>query len=225
MPESRHRRRRGRVGPGGTRAGSSLAAVPRPRSRGRNWLYIAVSLVIALLVIGSFLITGLLGIFGGRQQIGSADQYVEGVGVAHEIMPTRNHVPDTQTVEYNSFPPTSGDHWARWSECGFFEEELPDERIGHNLEHSNIVVSYNLSTPEEVEQLRKVMNGIRLANTTGVTRAYSKIPVGTVALSAWGVSDTMEGIDQDRIEKFFNTYAGRLGPEGNLSCLNSGVLP
>ncbi|HEU0022317.1 MAG TPA: hypothetical protein VFR55_11685, partial [Dehalococcoidia bacterium] len=66
-----------------------------------------MSLVIALLVIGSFLITGLLGIFGGRQQIGSADQYVEGVGVAHEIMPTRNHVPDTQTVEYNSFPPTS----------------------------------------------------------------------------------------------------------------------
>jgi hypothetical protein len=178
-----------------------------------------------VLVIGSFLITGLLGVLGGRQRTGSADQYVAGVGVEHEIMPTRSHVAEPQTVEYNSIPPSSGDHWPRWSECGFFEEELADERIVHNLEHSNIVVSYNLSTPEEVDQLRRVVRDISLANTLGVARAYSKIPVGTVALSAWGVTDTMEGIDQDRIEAFYNTYAGQLGPEGNISCLNSGVMP
>jgi hypothetical protein len=213
------------VGPGGTRFGSAVAAPARPRSKGKNWLYLAVSIIIAVLVIGSFLITGLLGISGGRQQTGSSDEYVEGTGVEHEILPTRNHVAEPQTVEYNSIPATSGDHWAQWSNCGFFEEELPDERIVHNLEHSNIVVSYNLSTPEQIDQLRDVMEDIGLANTSGITRAYSKIPVGTVALAAWGVSDTMEGIDKDRIENFFNTYAGNLGPEGNIPCLNSGVMP
>lgn len=226
MPESRHRRRRGQAGPGGARAGTSLAAT-RPSPRKNSWLYVVASALIAVLVIGGFAI-GATGIgqqgIGGRTA-GISDAYVEGVGVQHDIMSSRTHVPDTQTVEYNSTPPTSGDHWLRWSNCGFFEEELPDERVVHNLEHSNIVVSYNLATPEEIDQLRDVINDIGLANTTGVTRAYNKIPVGTVAMSAWGVSDTMEGIDKDRIEQFFNSYAGTLGPEGNLTCLNSGVTP
>ena len=46
-----------------------------------------------------------------------------------------------------------------------------------------------------------------------------------MALTAWGVSDQMTGIDEDRIREFFETYAGRLGPEGNIPCLNSGVMP
>jgi hypothetical protein len=183
---------------------------------------VGVSALIAVLVIGGFA----LGSINFTQRSGgSSSQYVENVGMSQEIMPTRNHIPEGQSIEYNSVPPTSGDHWARWSNCGFFEEELPDERIVHNLEHSNIVVSYNLTTPEEIDQLRNVMSDIGLANTLGVTRFYSKIPPGTVALSAWGVSDTMEGIDEERIKTFFETYAGPLGPEGHISCLNSGVNP
>ena len=69
------------------------------------------------------------------------------------------------------------------------------------------------------------MGSIRLAERAGVTRLYEKIPEGTVALSAWGVSDTMEGIDGERITTFFEHYAGTLGPEGNIPCFNSGVMP
>ena len=147
-----------------------------------------------------------------------------GGAIQHEVMPTRNHVSEGQTVEYNSIPPTSGNHWPQWSQCGFFEEGLPDERIVHNLEHSNIIVSYNLTTPEKVDELRDVMSSIGPAGAIGVTRFYDKIEPGTVALSAWGVSDTMQGIDEERINAFFNTYGGNLGPE-NISCLNSGVMP
>jgi hypothetical protein len=226
LPESRHRRRRNRGGAG--RGGGRTAvpvATPRTRRRKTNWLYVAVSGFIAVLVIGGFAI-GSVGLgHGGFSRSGESDTYVEGVGVQHEIMPTRNHLPQGQSIEYNSVPPTSGNHWAQWSECGFFEEEIPDERIVHNLEHSNIVVSYNLTSDEEVAQLRDVINDIGLANTTGVTRFYSEIPPGTVALSAWGVSDTMEGIDKDRIERFFETYSGTLGPEGNITCRNTGVMP
>lgn len=225
MPESRHRRRRaqGRTGPARRRP-ASASSPSRPRNRKTNWLYLGASGLIAVLVIGGFAL-GSAGI--GHQGIsrgGSSDAYVDGVGVEHPIMSTRNHVPEGQNVEYNSTPPTSGDHWNRWSNCGFFEEELADERIVHNLEHSNIVVSYNL-TGEDVDRLRDVFNDIGLANTTGVARFYSELEPGTVALSAWGVSDTMEGIDKDRIETFFDTYAGNLGPEGNISCLGSGVMP
>lgn len=226
MPESRHRRRRGRTGAGGAGAGTSPSSA-RPRPRKNSWLYIVASALIAVLVIGGFAVgaTGLGGRGIGGHSAGTADAYVNGVGVQHDIMSTRSHVAEPQTVDYNSIPPTSGDHWPQWSNCGFYEEELADERIVHNLEHSNIIVSYNLATPEEIDQLRDAMKDIGLANATGVTRAYTKIPAGTVALSAWGVSDTMEGIDEDRIKTFFDNYAGRLGPEGNIPCLGSGVMP
>ena len=225
MPLSKHRRRRGRVAPGSSRSAASLS-IDQPRRKKTNWLYLGASGLIAILVIGGFAV-GSAGIGAGRgfDRTGNSDEYVEGIGVQHDILPTRNHVTDGQTVEYNSIPATSGNHWPQWAQCGFFEDGLPDERIVHNLEHSNIVVSYNLTTPEEVKELREVMGSVGLAGVHGVTRFYDKIEPGTVALSAWGVSDTMTGIDEERINKFFETYGGTLGPEGNIPCLNSGVMP
>jgi hypothetical protein len=179
-----------------------------------------------VLVIGGFAIGSAgFGQGGGPSRTGTSDTFVEGVGVQHEILPTRSHVTEGQTVDYNSVPPTSGNHWPQWSECGFFEEAIPDERIVHNLEHSNIVVSYNFDTQEEIDQLREVVEDIGLFRTMGVARSYPNLLEGHVALSAWGVSDEMVGIDKDRIEKFFETYAGTLGPEGNITCLNTGVMP
>ena len=224
MPISKHRRRRGGAARGSNRTAASLS-LAQPRKKKTNWLYLGASGLIAVLVIGGFAVGSAgFGHGGGISASGSSEQYVEGIGVQRDIMPTRNHVTEGQTVEYSSIPATSGDHWAQWSRCGFFEEGLPDERVGHNLEHGNIVVSYNLTTPEEVDELRDVMDSIGLAGVVGVTRFYEKIEPGTVALSAWGVSDTMQSINEDRINTFFGTYGGNLGPE-SISCINSGVTP
>ncbi len=224
MPISKHRRRRGRVAPGSNRGAASLSLDP-PRRKRTNWLYVGASGLIAVLVIGGFAV-GSAGFGHGRgiNRSGTSDEYVEGIGVQHDIMRTQIHVSESQTVEYSSIPSTSGNHWAQWSRCGFFEDGLPDERITHNLEHGNIVVSYNLTTPEEVDELKDVMGSVGLAGVLGVTRFYDKIEPGTVALSAWGVSDTMQGIDEERINTFFSTYGGNLGPE-NVSCINTGVTP
>ena len=212
------------MAPGSNRSAAALA-IDHPRRKKTNWLYLGASGLIAVLVIGGFAV-GSAGIGGGGfNQSGDSDQYVDGIGVQHNILPSRSHVSQSKTVDYNSIPATSGDHWPQWSRCGFFEDGLADERIVHNLEHSNIVVSYNLSTREEVDELRDVIGSVGLAGVHGVTRFYDKIEPGTVALSAWGVSDTMTGIDEDRINKFFSTYGGTLGPEGNIPCLNSGVMP
>ena len=226
MPESRRRRRRGRPVISNRGAGAPGAST-RPRPRRNSLLYIVASAVIAVLVIAGFGIGGFIGIgsLGGGGNQGTADAYVDGVGVEHDVMLTKDHVAETQTVEYNSVPGTSGDHWARWSECGFFEEELADERVVHNLEHGQIVVSYNLTAPEDIDRLRSAFDDIGLTNIHGVARAYKKIPEGSVALAAWGVSDEMVGVDEDRIKRFFETYVGKLGPEGNIPCLNSGVMP
>ena len=94
---------------------------------------------------------------------------------------------------------------------------MPDEQIVHNLEHGHIVVSYNLPRVEEVDQLKDAFNSVGMSAMWGVARSYDKIPSGTVALAAWGVFDTMQGVDKDRIETFFETYSDALGPEKEMT--------
>lgn len=216
MPVSRHRRRRGRAVPRGSRSAPDIA-VARPRRKKTNKLYVVASAVIAVLVIAGFALGSVN--FGNRAaQTGSSQDYVEGVGVRQAPMPVgprglNAHIPESESATYSAFPPTSGNHWAIPTACGFYEEGLNDERVVHNLEHGNIVVSYNLATNEEVDQLQEAVDSIGLSQVWGVTRSYDKIPVGTVAVAAWGVLDTMDSINRDRIKTFFETYAGTLGPE------------
>ena len=99
------------MAPGSNRTAASLS-IAQPRRKKTNWLYLGASGLIAVLVIGGFAV-GSAG-FGhsrGFNQSGTSDQYVEGIGVQHDIMPTQIHVPEGQTVEYSSIPATSGNHW------------------------------------------------------------------------------------------------------------------
>ena len=216
MPESKNRRRRGRPVSRGQRA-ASYVPIARPQRKKANKFYVAASAIIAVLVIGGFAVGGQT--FNRPAPTGSSSgEYVDGVGVQQELMPTgarglNTHVDTTVTVDYSTSPPTSGDHWALPVGCGFYEDGVPDEQIVHNLEHGNIVVSYNLSSDEKVDQLKDALDGIGLSSIWGVTRSYDKIPSGTISLAAWGVMDTMEDVDSERINTFFETYSGALGPE------------
>ena len=212
MPPSKHRRRR-RAAASAARQATSLIAA-RPKKRRTNKLYLLASLVVAVLVIGGFAVGGLSLRGGGGAGTGSQSEYLAGLGEQQPIVSSA-HVPRGEAVVYSSFPPTSGDHWPPGNQapCGFYPEGLRDERAVHNLEHGNIVVSYNLSSQEEVDQLRKVLDNIGLAEFWGMTRFYDRLAEGQVAVAAWGVLDTMQGIDRDRIKKFFEGYAGMLGPE------------
>jgi len=206
------RRRRGRAATQAARSGNLPTSTKRKKT---NKLYLAASVVIATLVIASFAFASFSG--GGRGGgSGSADAYVEGVGVQHDIMSSNIHVPETDLAVYSTTPPTSGDHWQGSHSpetCGFYENGLNDESITHNLEHSNIIVSYNLPDEAQVDQLKSAIDDIGLARIWGVIRSYDEIPEGQVAVAAWGVLDTMEGVDGRRLKTFFETYAGALGPE------------
>ncbi len=134
------------------------------------------------------------------------------------IMPTQSHVLQGESVQYNSTPPTSGDHWEQWADCGFYEEGLPDELITHNLEHGNIVLSYNFVDQRTVDGLKIIWRGFPDVAQWGVARFYDKIPVGTVAVAAWGRLDTVIRADVSSgvlrgLAQFFDANAGNLGPE------------
>ena len=218
MPESRHRRNRR----------PRNLEIPRTTQRGGNNKFIlVVSIVIAVLVIGSFAAVPILQSIQGPSDfdLGTAEAYVDGVGQKQEVMPSVRHVDlnaDTSDddVIYNSSPPTSGDHWSAAQSCGFYTDPVLDERIVHNLEHSNIVISYNLPNEADVESLRQIYNDLdeNWRNHFTVVRPFDGIGEGQIGLSAWGVLDVMDGVDGERIQRFFEHYAGRLGPEGAVSC-------
>lgn len=136
-----------------------------------------------------------------------------------EAMPSRDHFPTHMKITdvipegYSTVPPTSGRHWGAWSDCGFYNHPLPDELLVHNLEHGNIIVSYNLSTDAEVAALRDAVEAIPLAREFAIVRRYEAIPEGMVALTTWGVLDRMQGVDPARIARFFADFPGNTGPE------------
>ena len=123
------------------------------------------------------------------------------------------HVPEGQRVDYSDAPPTSGQHWPATAPCGFYPDGLPDERVVHNLEHGNIVVSFNFTNPAQVTALRQVLDGVRQFDDWGVARSYDKIADGQVALAAWGQLHRMDGVRPWEIGPFFEAFAGVAGRE------------
>ena len=123
-------------------------------------------------------------------------------------------------VDYNSVPPNSGDHWSTPVRCGFYIQPVPDELIVHNMEHSNIVLSYNLPNAADVDALVAAINDLPdlWRDHFTVARPYQGIEKGSIALTTWGVLDIMEGVDRQRIIRFFEHYVGTMGPEGAISC-------
>lgn len=124
------------------------------------------------------------------------------------------HVSEGTFVEYGSTPPSSGLHWPRWVACGIYENEVPDEYAVHNLEHGQVVISYNLADEAEVERLESLAEDLDDFDKWGILRPYSEIEQGMVGLSAWTIVDLFSGVDEKRIEDFYYAYRGnRLSPE------------
>lgn len=52
------------------------------------------------------------------------------------------HVPPTQTVNYKTNPPTSGNHYDATAQTGIHPSPVPNGNQVHNLEHGHIVIQY-----------------------------------------------------------------------------------
>lgn len=123
----------------------------------------------------------------------------------------RNHIANGTVIHsYNSNPPTSGSHYAEPANTGFYSNELPDERVVHNLEHGNIWIAYRPSLPEEVlKEIKRFAGG----NVIATPRPKNDTDV---ALAAWGRLDKFDlenGVVQSqRIKDFILRYQNR-GPE------------
>lgn len=137
----------------------------------------------------------------------------------------RGHVPaGTSVSNYNSNPPSSGDHWDQPAKNGVYENEQPDEQLVHNLEHGYIWISYlpklEHSGATDSAQLKqglldedkKVLEDLVKKDDWKIILAPRKTNDSLIALSAWGRVFKLDSLDLDKIREFIRVYRNR-GPE------------
>lgn len=169
------------------------------------------TLLIALLVAG---LVGYL-IYNERQgeeNIGVADREAAGcTDVERHEEQGREHVDEGTPVEYNTTPPTSGAHYANWSDPGFFEEPVDERRLVHNLEHGQLVIWYNPDAPQSVkDDIQALVNSER---TAILAAPYDRIDGShEFVITGWAASQRCEAVSLDVINAFREEFQGR-GPE------------
>lgn len=122
------------------------------------------------------------------------------------------HIPNGQKAnDYNSDPPTSGQHYADPAEAGFYEEAPPDEQLVHNLEHGYVVVYYNCSNlgENECETLKDgIRQSMEAAGVTDNTRTLKIIAAprptmeNLVTYTSWGRLYRVNSLDRDEFLTF-----------------------
>ena len=123
----------------------------------------------------------------------------------------RDHIAEGTTYpSYNSNPPTSGPHYSNPAPVRFYDQELPDEQLVHNLEHGHVWIAYKPGLPGDAINTLKDVGG---GNIVVTPRSKND---ADIALVAWGRLDKFNivagSIDKQRIKDFIFRYQNK-GPE------------
>jgi hypothetical protein len=188
------------------RAGGGGQA-PR-RSIGQGWIVLGVVVaVVALIFIGRT-----LGAFDAPPKpldVNAAEFDTTGQTVGTKVESLGNaHVPQNQRVlNYNSNPPTSGEHWPAAAPWGIKDATLPNEVTTHNLEHGGVVIAYNNLSSAEVDQLKSIVRQLMSGGFPKIIlEPYPDLKDAKVALTAWTWLYKLPTVDQTQIVRFFRAH-------------------
>jgi len=114
----------------------------------------------------------------------------------------REHVNAGVEVEYNTNPPSSGNHYSVPADWGVYSKELNDKSAIHALEHGGIWISYKDISDEEKTILEKI--GKQNSNSTVVSPRASND--NKIEIVSWGRMMKLTELDQASIQKYIDTY-------------------
>ncbi|MGH2923778.1 MAG: DUF3105 domain-containing protein [Solirubrobacterales bacterium] len=130
-----------------------------------------------------------------------------------------NHFTDESQGNYETNPPTSGDHYGSNTEAGAgaiadgaYTTTPPESRAVHSMEHGRVEIRYDPALPEE-QQL--ALKGVFDETPGGMLMFPDPDLPYAVAVSAWRAYAGCEPYDPlvlDVIRNFRDTYRGN-GPE------------
>ena len=114
----------------------------------------------------------------------------------------REHITSEDSVEYQTNPPTSGDHLSLAENWGGYGEEIDDKAAVHGLEHGGIWISYKDLDDESINTLKKIGKN----NAQSVIVSPRTKNDGNLVVSSWGKMMTLEEVDEVLIQKYIDTY-------------------
>ncbi len=177
------------------------------RRRTRTQTSRGFPILTAVAIIGGLAFLGLLGyaIWGSFR---SEEILGEVVPIA-----SRDHIPiGQQAVDYNTDPPTSGQHYDDPSPAGFFDEAPQDEHLVHSLEHGYVVVYFNCSLLPSDGECEGLKEGLRTAMVAAGLAPITRTPKIIVAprpdmenlitYTSWGRIHRTDSFDQDEFVLF-----------------------
>jgi hypothetical protein len=134
----------------------------------------------------------------GREAAGSQ-------GVKTFPMAGQDHItPSEQPDNWNSNPPTSGDHLATPLPAGVYDNDQDMRAMVHNQEHGYVVILYKGIPEDQVEQLRafvEARDGSKL-----VLSPWSGLDSNGIALTAWQNLELLQRVNLDVVQAFVNDY-------------------
>jgi hypothetical protein len=154
---------------------------PRAPGEKRTILY-----VLAFVALGILLAGGILAVvaFGGGGSSASGglittssctEQEFPGLKPQHINNPNAN-------VDYNSFPPSSGPHYAQPAPWGIYPDSVKQTILVHNLEHGGIVIQYGPKVSQS--DVQKIQSLYQDDPYGLVVAPYAKL-ANKIAATAW----------------------------------------
>jgi hypothetical protein len=161
-------------------------SAPAARDAGRRRLVVGVAGgagLAALVAVGLFVLLG----SGGGSSEASVRADLESAGCTLKIAPGGKPLhsilnPDDTSKQWNTFPPTSGPHYAEPAVWGAYTEPLQKARVIHNLEHGGVFIQYGSKVPAStVTQLQAFYD----EHKPGTLLAPLPALGNKIALGAW----------------------------------------
>jgi hypothetical protein len=196
------------AGKGKLAKGAAARRLEAKRRRQRNLLWTGVGVVALAAVIG-------LIVFMNRgpevkgpvspADLQAARQAAGSSGVKTFPEAGRNHIgPSEQPDDWNSNPPTSGDHLAAPLAPGVYAGEQDMRALVHNLEHGYVVILYKGIPEDQQEELREFVSD--RSDSKLVLSPYSGLEQDGVALVAWRNLETLQRVNLDVVQAFVNDF-------------------
>lgn len=112
----------------------------------------------------------------------------------------RDHIGKGQShPSYNSNPPSSGWHYAEPASWGFYNRELEDEQLIHNLEHGGVWIAYKPDVDQETKDSIKRLVERYSSKVIATPRSKNEV---SVTLVSWGRVMKLEKFDKDQTLEF-----------------------
>ena len=136
------------------------------------------------------------------------------------------HVPiehHSGPVRYWVTPPSGGDHFPRWANCGVYDQPIPSEKAVHAHEHGAVWITYRPDLPEsDVEKLENfvrrqplvvvTVNGVR-RETNERYMLMSPFPglPAPIVITSWAHQLRLDSPDDPRLQQYVDTF--RVNPK------------